>query len=132
MLLTCIAIWGAPTIIFNGDTLLLSNEFKRKQCGTLKTSELLPEVSGIMCSRVTPGYLWLQSDEVEKSNQIVATTEKGDVCQVTLNLKLTHTRWDWEDLSGGIYQGKNYLFKRFIVAGLHTHFHPYGFYTVKL
>ncbi len=101
---------AAPVIVFNGDTLQLTDEFKRKQCGTLKTSILIPEVSGIACSRVTPGYLWMQSDEIEKENQIVATTTKGDVCQVTLNLKLKHTRWDWEDLCGGVYEGKNYLF----------------------
>ena len=64
-------------------------------------------MSGIACSRVTPGYIWMQSDETAR--YIIATTEKGDerACKVNFTKSI---RWDWEDMSGGVYNGVNYLF----------------------
>lgn len=97
-----------PVIVFNGDTLQLSYEFTRKQCGDADASVLLPEVSGIACSRVTPGYIWMQSDDIE--SKIVATTASGHACQLSLFITLKNKRWDWEDMCGGVYDGKNYLF----------------------
>ena len=98
---------AAPKLVYFGDTLEWNTDFKKTQCGTLDIKKNIIEVSGIACSRVTPGYIWMQSDETAK--YIIATTEKGDkrACKV----KFTKTiRWDWEDMSGGVYEGKNYLF----------------------
>lgn len=107
-LLFCIAAGNAaPRLVYNGDTLEWNNDWVKKQCGTLDIQENIIEVSGIACSRVTPGYIWMQSDETTK--YIIATTEKGDkrACKVKMSKSI---RWDWEDMSGGVYEGKNYLF----------------------
>ena len=98
---------AAPPLVYYGDTLEWNTEWKRKQCGTLDINENIIEVSGIACSRVTPGYIWMQSDEKEK--YIIATTEKGDKRACKVNFSKT-IRWDWEDMSGGVYNDTNYLF----------------------
>ena len=98
---------SAPDLTFNGKVLSWNTDFSRKQCGTLDISENLEEVSGIACSRVTPGYIWMQSDEVQK--KIIATDELGTKRYMTVRFSKI-IRWDWEDLSGGVYEGKNYLF----------------------
>ena len=98
---------SARPIVFNGDTLPLNKEFKKTRCGTLDIKENIIEVSGIACSRVTPGYIWMQSDETSK--YIIATDEKG--AQRACKVKFTKSiRWDWEDMSGGVYDGTDYLF----------------------
>ena len=98
---------AAPNLVYNGDTLEWNTEFKKKQCGTLDIKKNIIEVSGIACSRVTPGYIWMQSDETSK--YIIATDEKGAerACKVNFTKSIG---WDWEDMSGGVYDGKNYLF----------------------
>ena len=102
---------AAPKLVYNGDTLEWNTEFTKRQCGTLDIKKNIIEVSGIACSRVTPGYIWMQSDETDEDTNpfIIATTEKGAerACKVNFN-KIY--RWDWEDMSGGVYDGKNYLF----------------------
>ena len=98
---------SAPDLTYNGKVLPWNTDFSRTQCGTLDISVNLEEVSGIACSRVTPGYIWMQSDEVQ--NKIIATDELGANRYMTVNFSKT-IRWDWEDLSGGVYNGKNYLF----------------------
>lgn len=96
-----------PDLVYNGDTLEWNYAWKRSKCGTLSESLDLPEVSGIACSRVTPGYIWMESDDYE--SYIIATTEKGQ--DRACKLKMSRTiGWDWEDMSGGVYEGKNYLF----------------------
>jgi len=108
LLLTCIvSCHAAPRLVYNGDTLEWNTEWTKRQCGTLDIQKNIIEVSGIACSRVTPGYIWMQSDETVK--YIIATTEKGDerACKVKFTKSI---RWDWEDMSGGVYQGTNYLF----------------------
>ena len=112
-LLLCLLAIGITThaalpLVFNGDTLPENTDFTRTQCGTLIAQKTMKEISGIACSRVTPGYLWMESDNM--STQIIAATEKGDKCYLKLRLKLSAPRWDWEDLCGGIYDGKNYIF----------------------
>jgi len=100
-------IFSAPQLVYNGDTLEWNTSWKKTQCGTLDITKNIIEVSGIACSRVTPGYIWMESDE--KSNYIIATTEKGD--ERACKLKMSKTiGWDWEDMSGGVYNGVNYLF----------------------
>ena len=103
----CAAAFAAPRLVYNGDTLEWNTDWVKKQCGTLDINENIIEVSGIACSRVTPGYIWMQSDETVK--YIIATTEKGDkrACKVKFTKSI---RWDWEDMSGGVYEGVNYLF----------------------
>ena len=101
------AMASAPDLTYNGKVLPWNDDFSRTQCGTLDISKNIIEVSGIACSRVTPGYIWMQSDEVQ--NKIIATDELGANRYMTVNFSKT-IRWDWEDLSGGVYNSKNYLF----------------------
>ena len=103
----CVSVFAAPKLVYNGDTLEWNNSWQKKQCGTLDIQKNIIEVSGIACSRVTPGYIWMQSDETVQ--YIIATTEKGDerACKVNFTKSI---RWDWEDMSGGVYEGVNYLF----------------------
>ena len=100
-------IFSAPQLVYNGDTLEWNTSWKKTQCGTLDITKNIIEVSGIACSRVTPGYIWMESDE--KSGYIIATTEKGDerACKLKMSKSIG---WDWEDMSGGVYNGVNYLF----------------------
>ena len=107
LLLWATALFAAPPLVYNGDTLEWNKEWKRSQCGSVSTSLKLPEISGIACSRVTPGYIWMQSDDYE--TRIVATDEKGQTPYKTVKFN-KKIRWDWEDMSGGVYEGKNYLF----------------------
>jgi len=108
LLCVSIAAQAALPLMLNGETLPENTDFTRIQCGTLTSKKTMAEISGIACSRVTPGFLWMESDNI--STQIIATTEKGDKCYLKLRLKLTAPRWDWEDLCGGVYNGKNYIF----------------------
>ena len=105
------ACTAAPPLVYFGDTLEWNKDWKRKQCGKVSETLYLPEVSGIACSRVTPGYIWMESDDYTR---VVATDEKGEhkYTQIDFpNLKtLGIRRYDWEDMSGGVYEGKNYLF----------------------
>ena len=103
----CVAAFAAPNLTYNGEVLEWNYSWQKKQCGTLDITKNIIEVSGIACSRVTPGYIWMQSDETAK--YIIATTEKGDERACKVNFTKT-IRWDWEDMSGGVYDGKNYLF----------------------
>lgn len=109
LLLAGTYVWAAKPLVFNGDTLPENTDFQRSQCGTLTTKKTMAEISGIACSRVTPGFLWMESDNI--SNQIIATNLKGNICYLKLRLSLSAgARWDWEDLCGGVYEGKNYIF----------------------
>lgn len=107
LLIVSTTIWAVKPLVYFGDTLEWNTDWQRKQCGTLDVSKTIVEVSGIACSRVTPGYIWMQSDETAK--YIVAADEKGDQRYMKVNFDKTY-RWDWEDMSGGVYDGKNYLF----------------------
>ena len=96
-----------PTLVYKGDTLDFNYGWRRAQCGSVSSSIGLPEISGIACSRVTPGYIWMQSDDYESF--IVATDEKGEKCYMKVKFS-KKIRWDWEDMSGGVYNDVNYLF----------------------
>ena len=95
-------------LVFNGDTVLWNNEYARVSLGSLKKSAGLVEISGIACSRVTPGYIWMESDDY--SDCIIATDENGTTRHKLVNLTPKVGRSDWEDMCGGVYNGKNYLF----------------------
>jgi len=106
MALNACAAKPRPLVYF-GDTLEWNTEWVRYQTGKVSKSLGLPEVSGIACSRVTPGYIWMESDDYE--TKIIATDERG----LTTAMKVKFPkkiRWDWEDMSGGVYNGVNYLF----------------------
>ena len=107
LLMWATVIFAAPRLVYNGDTLEWNTDWVKRQCGTLDIKENIIEVSGIACSRVTPGFIWMQSDETVK--YIIATDEKGAkrACKVKFDKSI---RWDWEDMSGGVYEGVNYLF----------------------
>lgn len=114
------SVLAIPRLVYFGDTLEWNTEWKRTQCGAVHYAVDIYEVSGIACSRVTPGYIWMQSDNEDKINgredndHIIATDEKGEKLYTRinfLNLEDSDIRyWDWEDMSGGMYEGKNYLF----------------------
>lgn len=94
-------------MVYFGDTLEWNKDWKKTQCGTLNITNNIKEVSGIACSRVTPGYIWMQSDDHE--SYIIATDEVGETryAKITFSKSI---RWDWEDMSGGVYNDTNYLF----------------------
>lgn len=98
---------AAPRLVYNGDTLEWNTDFVKTKSGTLIAKENVKEVSGIACSRVTPGYIWMQSDDYESF--IIATDEVGAKRRMTVRFNQT-IRWDWEDMSGGVYNDTNYLF----------------------
>jgi len=107
LVLGTVACTGTPKLVYYGDTLEWNTNFKKTQCGTLDINKNIIEVSGIACSRVTPGYIWMQSDET--SRYIIATDEKG--AERAMKVKFDRSiRWDWEDMSGGVYNDTNYLF----------------------
>ncbi len=104
--LTTYAVKPKP-LVYYGDTLEFNTQWMRTQCGVVSSDLGLPEISGIACSRVTPGYIWMQSDDYE--DRIIATTERGKMLAAKVKFS-KRIRWDWEDMSGGVFNGKNYLF----------------------
>ena len=122
ILLGTIASYAVKPLVYFGDTLEWNTQWKRKSCGKVSEALDILEVSGIACSRVTPGYIWMQSDECDLDpetqkktrDHIIATDEKGEQAYMRLDflsLKAEHIRsYDWEDMSGGVYEGTNYLF----------------------
>ena len=98
-------------LTYNGEILPINTDFVRTQSGAIGRNLAIPEVSGIACSRVTPGYIWMQSDETdaEKNSFIIATDETGSVLGAKVSFDHVYS-WDWEDMCGGVYNGKNYLF----------------------
>ena len=101
------SVFAAFPLTYNGEVLPWNYGWKKTQCGTLDIKANIKEVSGIACSRVTPGYIWMQSDDYE--DHIIATDEKGDKRYFTVKFT-ENIRGDWEDMSGGVYEGVNYLF----------------------
>ena len=96
-------------INYNGTTLLENDKFTRTECGTAYKN-VLKEVSGLACSRQTPGYLWAHGDEnTGEDKKIVAIKPDGSLV-MTLNISGDPGRDDWEDIATGVYNGKNYIF----------------------
>ncbi len=83
--------------------LKLDSSFVRKRAGTAYGKDLA-EISGMVCSRVTPGYLWVQGDD---SYKVRAMTPEG---KFSTTIRLHDSYRDWEGLSGGVYNDTNYLF----------------------
>ncbi len=86
-LLLSAGTWAASGMNYNGTNLALNNEFTRTQCGTTNKDEL-KEISGLACSRTTPGYLWAHGDENTGNNKkIVALTPSGSL---TMTVKISN------------------------------------------
>ena len=83
--------------------LKLDDTFVRERAGTAYGKDLA-EISGMVCSRVTPGYLWVQGDD---SYKVRAMTPEGNF---STTIRLHDSYRDWEGLSGGVYNDTNYLF----------------------
>lgn len=114
-------------LTYNGEVLPINTDFTRTQIGQISKEIGIPEVSGIACSRVTPGYIWMQGDETDANTNpfIVATDETGSVLGAKVSFDHVY-RWDWEDMCGGIYDGKNYLF----IGGFGDNNHTDGEYCI--
>lgn len=102
--------WAASGIDYNGTKLELNNEFTRTECGTMKKN-VMPETSGLACSRTTPGYLWAHGDEnLSDNRKIVAIAPDGSLAMTVKINSGSIDRDDWEDIATGSYNGKNYIF----------------------
>lgn len=103
------AAWAASGINYDGTTLSLNNEFTRSQCGTAYKS-VMPEISGLACSRTTTGYLWAHGDENTGSNKKIVAIKPDGTLAMTVKISGDPGRDDWEDIATGVYDGKNYVF----------------------
>lgn len=102
--------WGAG-INYNGTNLTENTEFTRTECGT-SYKDVMKEVSGLACSRRTPGFLWAHGDENASSSdrKIIAIQPSGTLA-MTVKLTTPNTdRDDWEDICTGVYNNTNYVF----------------------
>lgn len=89
---------------YDGAPLEYDDTYVRKKVGDAKVADLA-EISGIACSRVTPGYLWAQGDD----NYKIRAMKPDGTFVFTVKIDGAKSR-DWEDLCGGVYEGKNYIF----------------------
>lgn len=114
-------------LTYNGEVLPINTEFTRTMIGQIGANIAIPEVSGIACSRVTPGYIWMHSDETDANTNpfIVATDETGSILGARVSFDHVY-RWDWEDMCGGVYNGTNYLF----IGGFGDNNHTDGEYCI--
>lgn len=114
-------------LTYKGEILPINTEFTRTMNGQISKTIGIPEVSGIACSRVTPGYIWMQGDETDRDHNpfIVATDETGAVLGAKVTFDHVY-RWDWEDMCGGVYNEKNYLF----IGGFGDNNHTDGEYCI--
>ena len=96
-------------INYDGTKLTLNNDFTRSECGTAYKN-VMPEVSGLACSRETPGYLWVHGDENTGSNKKIVAIESSGTLAMTVTLSGDPGRDDWEDIATGVCGGKNYVF----------------------
>ena len=100
--------WGtmAAEAIYNGMTVAVNNDYIRTEVGTTN-EKIIKEVSGLACSRVTPGYLWTEKDE--GTSGILALRPDGSRA-MTLTFSGMNNRDDWEDICTGTYNGTPYIF----------------------
>lgn len=107
--LVYLSILHVAAINYNGAALVMNEDFTRTECGTAYKN-VLKEVSGLACSRTTPGYLWAHGDEnTDEGKSIIAIRPTGDLVY-TVNISGDPGRDDWEDIATGVYNGKNYVF----------------------
>lgn len=100
----------ADGINYDGSKLSYNTEFTRTECGTMKKN-VMPETSGLACSRTTPGYLWAHGDEnLGNNRKIVAIKPDGTLAMTVKIDSGTSDRDDWEDIATGGYDSKNLVF----------------------
>lgn len=104
-LLLCANVLGARAqVIYDEEGRLEYDEtWKRTLVGYAEASDLA-EVSGLTCSRVTPGYMWAQGDD---SYKVRALTPEG---KYVSTIRLAKSHRDWEDICSGVYNDTNYVF----------------------
>ena len=103
------AAWSASGINYDGTNLELNNDFTRTECGTQK-KDVMKEISGMACSRVTPGYIWEHGDENLGSNRRILAIKPDGTQQMEVKVSTSSDRDDWEDICTGTYGGKSYIF----------------------
>lgn len=105
VLLLCTNVFcGMAQVIYDEEGRLeYDSTWKRTLIGYAEASDLA-EVSGLACSRVTPGYMWAQGDD---SYKVRALTPEGKYVS-TIRLGKQHR--DWEDICVGNYNGTSYVF----------------------
>ncbi len=108
-LCTAAIAWSATGINYDGNTLDLNNDFTRTECGTQK-KKTMKEISGMACSRQTPGYIWEHGDENLDSDRRILAISPDGTQQMEVKISTTSDRDDWEDICTGTYGGKNYIF----------------------
>ena len=102
--------WSASGINYDGTTLTLNNDFTRSEAGTMYKN-VMPETSGLACSRTTPGYLWAHGDENLNDNRKIVAVKPDGTLTMTVKINSgSSDRDDWEDIATGVYNGKNYIF----------------------
>ena len=106
--LSC-AAWSASGINYDGTNLELNNDFTRTECGTQK-KKTMKEISGMACSRVTPGYIWEHGDENMDSDRRLLAIQPDGTQQMEVKISTSSDRDDWEDICTGMYDGKHYIF----------------------
>ena len=103
------AVWAATGINYDGAALELNNDFTRTECGTQK-KKTMKEISGLACSRQTPGYIWEHGDENTGDERRILAIKPDGTQQMEVKITTSSTRDDWEDIATGVYDGKNYIF----------------------
>ena len=102
--------YAATGINYDGTKLIYNEEFTRTECGTM-FSTVMPETSGMACSRTTPGYLWAHGDENLSDNRKLVAIQPDGTLAMTVKINSgSSTRDDWEDIATGVYEGKNLVF----------------------
>lgn len=103
------ACWQTATVaaaVYNGVTVPVNNDYIRTQVGTT-SRQVVKEISGLACSRVTPGYLWAEWDE--GNSNILALAPDGRR-QMSVSIADMIDRDDWEDICTGTYRDIPYIF----------------------
>ena len=106
--MTSIVMASSPQLTYNGELLPWNTEFTRTLLNYVNKNAVVTEISGIACSRVTPGYIWMESDEDRTC--VVATDDAGQTRYKKVTFSSSIDRNDWEDMCGGKFNGKDYLF----------------------
>ena len=109
-LVMTVTTYAATGINYDGTKLIKNEEFTRTECGTMEAN-VMPETSGLACSRTTPGYLWAHGDEnLGDHRKIVAVKPDGTLAMTVKINSGSSDRDDWEDIATGVYEGKNLVF----------------------
>ena len=102
--------YAASGINYDGTKLTYDETFTRTECGTMQ-STVMPETSGMACSRTTPGYLWAHGDENLGDNRKIVAIQPNGTLAMTVKINSgSSTRDDWEDIATGVYEGQNLVF----------------------